>query len=281
MLPVLLLDGPVGTELTRRGVSTPAPQWSAQAIDSAPTVLAAIHADYAEAGATVHTANTFRTDPWSLRTVPAMAHRWRELTRSAVSIARASVPAGHLVAGSLAPLEDCYRPDLAPPAATCSSEHRRFSAALVESGVDLILCETFAHPGEALIAVTEALTTGLPVWLSLTLGPSADLMDEQTLLSTARSAVDLGVEAVLVNCSPVEAIGQLVTPLHALGVKTGGYGNVGAPDEAHGWIAAGEDAPGAYAAAACAWVAAGAEIVGGCCGTSPEHIRALSAALHS
>ena len=85
MAPVQLLDGPVGTELARRNVATPAPQWSAQVLDNAPELLGRIHADYAEAGAEVHTANTFRTSPWSLRRVPAMADRWQQLTQLAVS----------------------------------------------------------------------------------------------------------------------------------------------------------------------------------------------------
>ena len=61
-----LLDGPVGTELERRGLKLPPPLWSARAIEDAPELLREIHADYAAAGARVHTANTFRTDPWTL-----------------------------------------------------------------------------------------------------------------------------------------------------------------------------------------------------------------------
>ena len=56
---ITLLDGPMGTELAARGVMTELPLWSAAAIDAAPEVIAAIHRDYADAGATVHTANTF------------------------------------------------------------------------------------------------------------------------------------------------------------------------------------------------------------------------------
>jgi S-methylmethionine-dependent homocysteine/selenocysteine methylase len=260
-------------------VALPPPAWSAAAIDSKVEVLHQIHAEYALAGATVHTANTFRTDPWSLRGVPALAQRWRELTALAVSTARSAAYDEHLVAGSLAPLEDCYRPDLSPPDVTCAAEHQRFAAALADTGVDLILCETFPHPREALIASREALRTGLPVWLSLTLGPAGDLMEEQTLLNTALAAAELGVEAVLVNCSPVASIGRLVPRLADLGLRTGGYGNVGAPAAAGTWLAEGPAGPDGYAAAACGWVASGARIVGGCCGTSPAHIRAVAEAL--
>lgn len=279
MAAALLLDGPVGTELLRRGVAMPPPAWSAHALDSNAEVLGEIHAEYALAGATVHTANTFRTDPWSLRAVPALAQRWQELTRLAVSIARSATAAEHLVAGSLAPLEDCYRPDLSPPDATCTAEHRRFAAALADAGADLILCETFPAPREALIAAREALRTGLPVWLSLTLGPAGDLMAEQSLLETALAAAELGVEAVLVNCSPLESIGRLVPRLAGLGIRTGGYGNVGGPAADGTWVAEGLAGPDGYAAAARGWVADGAQIVGGCCGTSPAHIRAVAEAL--
>src|SRR5262245_12037015 len=101
-----VLDGPVGTELAARGVPTPAPLWSAWALVHAPEVVADIHRDYAAAGATVHTTNTFRT---KRRSAPA---NWEELARKAVAIVRGTVPQGHRVAGSIAPLEDCYRPDL-------------------------------------------------------------------------------------------------------------------------------------------------------------------------
>src|SRR5579883_1481352 len=102
---LIVLDGPLGTELARRGVATPAPAWSAHALDVAPEVVAAIHRDYVAAGATVHTTNTFRTKRRSV------GDRWEELLKRAVRIARESV--GELrVAGSIAPLEDCYRPDL-------------------------------------------------------------------------------------------------------------------------------------------------------------------------
>ena len=58
---IVLLDGPVGTELTRLGIDTSLPKWSASAVFDAPAVLSKIHAAYADAGATLHTANTFRT----------------------------------------------------------------------------------------------------------------------------------------------------------------------------------------------------------------------------
>src|SRR5439155_5064646 len=132
---LFLLDGATGTELTRRGVDTHGPAWSAPAIVRAPTVLAAIHEENARAGADVITANTFRTQRRSLSRI-GEARRAREWTIEAVRIAREAVEraaqdraAEHpewgpvRVAGSVAPLEDSDHPELSPDEATARMEH--------------------------------------------------------------------------------------------------------------------------------------------------------------
>jgi len=269
---VIILDGPVGTELAARGVPTPAPVWSAHAIDHAPEVLAAIHRDYAAAGATVHTANTFRT---RRRQVGA---RWDALARRAVSIARAAVPAWHRVAGSIGPLEDCYRPDLSPP--DPRPEHRELARALAAAGVDLLLCETFPHVGEALVAAEEAVSTGLPTWVALTAGPDGALLSPAEVAAGAREAALRGAAAVLVNCTAATRILPYVERLAEVGVPFGVYANAGAPDERIGWGEGGDAAR--YATLAEGWARAGATLIGGCCGTGPSHIRALAPlSLHS
>ena len=274
----IVLDGPVGTELARRGVPTPLPLWSADAIESHPGELAGIHADYAAAGATVHTANTFRTDPWTLERL-GLGDRWKRLTTRAVGIARSAVPPEHRVAGSISPLEDCYRPDLSPPIDLCRREHGRQADQLAEAGVDLLLCETFPHPGEAIAAARAALATGLPVWLSLTCGPAGDLMAPDPLLETLHVAGGLGVEAVLVNCSPPSTLLPLLRRIADLGLPFGAYGNVGRPDARTGWRNEGDARPEPYAAAVRSWLELGATIIGGCCGTTPAHIAAAVAEL--
>jgi S-methylmethionine-dependent homocysteine/selenocysteine methylase len=281
--PVAILDGPMGTELDRRGVPTPLPWWSAGANLAAPGVVAAIHRDYAAAGATLHTANTFRT---KRRTVGA---RWAELASAAVSIARASVPVSHRVLGSIAPLEDCYRPDLSPaddePEAT-RREHRELARHLARAPVDVLLCETFPHPGEALIAVEEAVATGCETWLALSPGPDGTLLAPSELAAAAEEAVRRGARAVLVNCvgvlhalAFVEALG-LIGARH--GVPVGVYANAGHVDDAVGWKAldeAPERAAVHYLAHARRWCEAGATIVGGCCGTGIPHVAAIARAL--
>jgi S-methylmethionine-dependent homocysteine/selenocysteine methylase len=265
----VVLDGPMGTELARRGVATPLPSWSAHALDAAPGVVAAIHRDYAAAGATVHTANTFRT---KRRSVGA---RWEELARHAVRLARDAVPPGQRVAGSIAPLEDCYRPDLSLGAAS-RDEHRELARVLADAGVDVLLCETFPSPVEARVAVEEAARTGVETWAALTAGPDATLMTPEAMADAARACVAAGARAVLVNCTPAALTRTYVERLAGLGVPFGAYANAGREDGGIGWNAPdGSHAYAVYAALARTWLDAGATLVGGCCGTGPEHVSAL------
>lgn len=269
---VRVLDGPVGTELDRRGVPTPLPRWSAGAIDDAPDVLGAIHRDYVRAGATVHTANTFRTKRRNV------GGDWERLARRAVEIARAQLPSGQKLAGSIAPLEDCYRPDLSPGSGS-RAEHRELARVLADAGCDVLLCETFPHVGEALIAVEEAAHTGVETWMSLTAGPDCDLLTAAQIERAAREAVSRGARAVLVNCVPADRTIEYLGAIGGAGVPFGAYANAGRPDDRVGWVAADEEplsAADRYLAHAKAWVALGATLIGSCCGTGPAHVGALA-----
>ncbi len=268
MASITLLDGPLGTELGLRGIPLPAPLWSAWALIHAPEAVAGIHRDYAAAGATVHTSNTFRT---RRRTLP---ETWAAQTEQAIALARDAVGPGHRVAGSLAPLEDCYRPDLSPTEPR--PEHREMARCLARAGADLLLCETFPHAGEGWIAVEEAVATGLPTWASFTAGPGGDLLTPAELAAAARGAVDRGAEAVLVNCVPASSTHLWLAPLSELGVPFGAYANAGHQDEALGWHADPLDSAERYADLAATWLALGATILGSCCGTGPAHIAELA-----
>jgi S-methylmethionine-dependent homocysteine/selenocysteine methylase len=268
-----ILDGAVGTELWGRGVSTAGPLWSGNAIVNAPAVLAAVHRDYAAAGATVHTAATFRTKRRSA------GADWEDLTRRAVEIAREAVPEGHRIAGSLAPLEDCYRPDRAPTDRNLLlREHGELAAALAGAGVDLLLAETFAAPDEALAATEACVATGIETWVALTAGPEGDLLTPEKLAEAARRCVGAGASAVLVNCVPASKTLPYVEALSGAGVRFGAYANAGAKSEGIGWLPGPKVGAGAarYADLARTWLAAGATILGGCCGTGPAHIEAVA-----
>ena len=274
-MAIILLDGPMGTQLGLRGVPTPAPGWSAYALTQAPKVVADIHRAYAAAGAGVHTANTFRTQR---RHFP---RDWRQRLEIAVGLARQSVPEGQRVAGSIAPLEDCYRPDLSP--SDPRPEHREQARALAAAGVDLLLVETFSHEAEGLVAVEEAIATGLPTWASFTPGPEGDLLSPAQVTHAARQAAERGAAAVLVNCLPATRASAWLLPLLDLGltVPIGIYANAGHPAHGLGWDADPDMAAERYADLAEGWVQAGARIVGSCCGTGPETIAALARRLGS
>lgn len=264
-----ILDGPVGTELAARGVRTELPLWSAAAIADAPEVLGAIHRDYAAAGATLHTACTFRTQPRLL------GREFERAARAAVAIARGAIPTEHVLAGSLAPIEDCYRPDRSPGLAS-RADHRALARVLADAGVDRLLVETFPSPLEALVAVEECVATSVPTMLSLSAGPSSDLLDPDEIHDTCLRARDLGVVAVLVNCTPARDTARFVEALRDVGLPFGAYANAGSVDDAIGWRAEDEPGPRAYADLAQTWVAAGATLVGSCCGTGVGHVRALA-----
>jgi len=264
------MDGAIGTELAARGVVFGGADWSARAIWEAPEVLEAVHASYAEAGATLHTANTFRTQPHLL------GDRWKHELRAAVERARGAVPEGHRVLGSIAPIEDCYQPD-ASPGADAEPLHARTALELADAGCDVLLCETFAHEEEALGALRGAARTGLPVWLSLTAGPHGELLSPADVHRIGRRAADEGVTRILANCIGASLMTPYVEALATLGVPVGVYANAGAAEDRLGWKHASDDAGERYAALAQDWVELGATVVGGCCGTGPRHVRALAA----
>lgn len=270
----------MGTELTRRNVDTTLPLWSAAALDSAPDIVAQIHADYVAAGATVLTANTFRTNTRALAK-GGIAHRARDLNFKAVALARqaASAAGGSVrVAGSMAPVEDCYTPGLVPAAAELDTEHGALARTLADAGVDLLLIETMNTVREAVSAARAAARTGKPLWVSFTLGEDGALLSGESLSSAVAAVRPFQPQAVLVNCVPVAQIAAALTQLlvTAEGLPFGVYGNVGHVDDTVGWTLTDAVTPEQYAKAARGWRAQGASIIGGCCGTHPGHIRAIA-----
>jgi len=285
---LVLLDGATGTELTRRGVPTRLPAWSATAIESDPDVVRAIHLDHARAGADVLTANTFRTQRRTLVRI-GHARRAREWTFAAVRLAREAAETAReeapdrppiRVAGSVAPLEDCYEPSLAPDEATALAEQREHAGTLAEAGVELLLVETMGTLREARAATRAATETGLETWTSaITDHSGTRLLSGERLEAWVEAMAPLAPAALLVNCvgpAVTEAAIRVLAPLAAaLGVPCGAYANLGSAEPIDGWRFDIAMAPDEYATAMARVLDAGASIVGGCCGTTPEHIGAL------
>jgi len=150
------------------------------------------------------------------------------------------------------------------------------AAALSEAGVDILLCETFPHVGEALVAVEEAVGTGLETWVAFTGGPDGSLLSPTEVAEAGRLAVELGVSAVLVNCVAPELVLAYLEALKDLPLPIGAYANGGHQSEDGPWVPDTEESVENYVRWAVQWVEAGATIVGSCCGTGVGHVAALN-----
>ncbi len=281
----LLLDAAMGTELQRREARTTLPLWSALALIEDPELVWTIHGDEVAAGADILTADTFRTHARSLERGGA-GGRSSELSALAVRLAHqaAAVPGREVfVAGSLSPLEDCYRPDLVPDDEALVREHAAQARFLADAGVDLILAETHNTIREAAAAARAAKATGIPVVVSFVTDGAGALLSGESIAAAVAALSPFEPDALGINCVPA---GKLAGDLALLAKASPGrplaaHGNLGLPSEGPGWAFTEDLSPGDYAKEAARWLALGARIVGGCCGTTPEHSRALRAVLDS
>lgn len=286
-MKIMLLDGGMGQELVARSSSKPTRLWSTQALIDAPELVRAVHDDYFSAGADVATTNSYALHRDRLRPF-GLENRFLELQRLACSIAvRARDAHGcGLVAGSMGPTERSYRPDLAPPpdeAAELFSEIAREQAPYV----DLILCETMSSVAQARGAVMGASVVDKPVWLAVSVDDTdgSKLRSGESVTEILPLVDEFELDALLVNCSSPEAVGQALPFLANQGIPLGGYAN--------GFVKISEEfmsqestvdvlekredlSPETYASFVGQWVKCGAEIVGGCCEVGPEHIAELA-----
>ena len=277
----LLLDSAMGTELERRGARSQLPLWSAWALLEAPSLILAIHRDDLEAGADILTANTFRTHRRTLEK-GGKGKRAEELTRQAVTLARRAAGESErpiLVAGSLSPLEDCYRPDLVPDDGALWQEHGQQASLLAQAGADLILAETHNTVRELVAAVRAAKETGLPVVASMTTDGAGRLLSGESVEEAARAVEGLRPDVLAINCVPVR---RMLADLRVLAeavpsAPLGAYGNLGPPVGSGGTLFNDPVDPQDYASLAREWLAIGARIVGGCCGTTSAHTAAMRA----
>ncbi len=291
----VVLDGAVGTEIVRRGV-----RWRQLGLRTDADEVQKIHEDYIAAGADVITTDTFQlTRRLFLNLFHNLDHMRRigreglqrqaeELTRKAVQIAkqaRETAARGRpvVIAGSIAPIEHCFRPDLSPPYAEARKEHAETAKLLAQSGVDLLLIETVNTIAEARAALEAAVETKLPVWVSFVLGPDGKVLSGEPLTEGVKAIELLKPDAILVNCAPPVDISRGVETLAKVcGLPFGAYAHIGHYDppswkfEFHPQFCDVEEwPPRRYAEHAMKWRDRGATIIGGCCGTGPEHIRLL------
>lgn len=278
----------MGTELQRRGVDTPLPLWSASALLSHPDIVQEIHRDYLLAGAQILTTNTFRTSRWTLKKA-GMGDRTSSLNALAVELARrAREKQGGgktiWIAGSIAPLEDCYSPHLAPDEETAYKAHQEQAQLLADAGVDFLLLETMNTVAEARGALRAAVETHLPVAVSFCCSAQGRLLSGESLKDAFSAITPYQPLFISINCTPVKATTLALQELRACDPKGsrnfGAYANAGELAEEPGkWLFSKDMTPQKYAEYAKQWITLGAKVVGGCCGTTPEYIRVLCSLL--
>tara|TARA_B100000676_G_C18082637_1_gene852400 strand:- start:173 stop:1066 length:894 start_codon:yes stop_codon:yes gene_type:complete len=292
MKNVKLLDGGTGTEIKRRGYNVPShieSIWSAQELIDNPTVVEEIHYDYICAGADHIIINNYAlTQPILSRA--NIAYKLEELTLRAIDIAKKAVKksgANVKILGSLPPLETSYRADLILEKEVMADYYQEI-ASILKNKVDIIICETMASSVEAETALRAGLNTGTETWMSWTLqGTKHNTLPSGEKLEDAYNAISyLDAAAYLVNCGGANLITQGIETLSKLTNKPiGGYANsvlvntTGHKTELDPERSQKESSEiideKSYSEEVAKWINIGASIVGGCCSTTPEHIKVI------
>lgn len=277
---VLLLDGGMGSLLIAMGLARgeAAEAWNLEH----PERIVAAHRGYVEAGSDVIQTNTFGANPVKLA-ASGLGGRCREINAAAVALARRAAEPATLVAGDMGPTGAFL-----PPVGDAGEELFREAfgeqaAALAAAGVDLISIETMYDLREALAAAEAALATGLPVFASMTFEArrrGAFTMMGHPLGPSLRRLAATGVDAVGLNCSVGSGamLGMVREARSVVDRPLIAQPNAGQPRATPDGVAY-DATPEDFARDLAAMVEAGARVVGGCCGTDPDFIRAARAAL--
>jgi 5-methyltetrahydrofolate--homocysteine methyltransferase len=275
----VLLDGAMGTELMARGLPQGASpeSWNLER----PDVVREIHAAYYAAGSDVVSTNSFGGSPIKLAG-HGLDGRAYELNRAAARLAREAAPAGRYVAGSMGPTGKFLKPQGEYSEEEFAAAYAEQARGLADGGVDVLLVETQYDLREALAALRGARSvTTLPLFVTMTFNAFPrgffTLMGE----TVGRAAAELeqgGARAVGANCTLNSE--QMVGCVRALRAATAlpviAQANAGQP-------VIGEDGRVVYSQGLDDYVRfvpeivrAGADLIGGCCGTNPSYIRAMA-----
>lgn len=293
---VLVLDGGTGTELQRRGVAMDPAAWCGPATLGNDQLLTQIHLDYINAGADVITANTFAAGRVMLAAA-GYASQVEEINRRAVEAAlkaREQAAANGrrvAVAGSIShmvPVEagtDHIDPRLVPPDAQFSESVHEQAQHLRRAGVDHLMLEMMYHPGRIALVLEAVANCGLPVWFGLSArrGKDGSLVSFHHLSEIALAEIvalipAAGIDAAGVMHSGSELVGDALNLIRSRfkGALTAypdsGYFEM--PD----WKFVDVVEPARLEQFYAQWLAAGAQVIGGCCGLGVEHIEAAARA---
>ena len=284
---VIILDGGTGTELERQGMPMDDVSWCGVAMTEHADIVRKVHEDYIRAGAEVIIANTFSTAPHVLE-YAGLGEQAVAINRRAVELAReardAAAEGDVWVAGSLSPQVAQMDRANRPGDAAARASFRAQAETLAEAGCDVLIAEMIIDVDWSRYFVEAAVATGLPVWLGFSCRMN-DARDRVLAYSTRDGEVDFD-DAI----DPIVALGgQVAGVMHSVSDDTGpglevlkrhwsgplmAYAESGRFEHPH-WRFVDIISPADYLAYTLGWVEMGVQIVGGCCGTGPEHIRAL------
>lgn len=281
---IVILDGAMGTEIYRRGAKTPGALWSAQVLLKNPILVKQIHKDYINAGAQIIITNTFSTKERTFRKVD-LAGKGRDTTKLACKIARqAREELGKddvLIAGSEAPLEDCYSPELVPPEGELKKEHLEYAKSLKDGGADFLLAETMISLREIKAVCEASKKVDLPIAVSFCCDKDGNLLSGEKLKVVVKLVEKYKPLFLSLNCMSLKLVSKALKKLRkitSLPIAVYAQGD-GEPGSDQGWVFKGNNSSEKYFEYAKQWSKEGAQIIGGCCGTSPEYIKRLSSFL--
>lgn len=275
---VLVCDGAMGTMLYAKGVFINR-CFDSLNLMSADTV-AEIHQDYARAGADVLETNTFGANRIKLRGF-GLGDRVREINVEGVRIARKASREQAYVAGAIGPLGVRIEPWGKMGTDEAQSYFREQAEALLEGGVDLFILETFRDLNEcgAAIAAVRSVST-LPIVAQMTIEDDGNTLDGAPPEQFAPQLEKYGADVIGVNCSigPAHMLETVERIASITRARLSAQPNAGRPRDIEGrniYLSS----PEYMASYARRFVLQGVRLVGGCCGTTPEHIRQMKAAI--
>jgi homocysteine S-methyltransferase len=277
---VLVCDGAMGTMLYAQGVFINRCFDQLNLTD--PQRVASLHEEYVRAGADVIETNTFGANRIKLRSF-GLADQVRDINRAGAQLARKAAGTKVYVAGAIGPLGLRIEPWGKTAAEEAEAYFKEQAAALIEGGVDLLMLETFRDVNEivAAIAAVKAVAA-LPIVAQMTIEDEGNSLDGTPPEQFVPALQAAGADVIGINCSigpahMLEAVERMagLTP-----ARLSAQPNAGRPRDIEGRTLY-LTSPEYMASYARRFTAAGVRLVGGCCGTTPEHIRQIKAALTS
>jgi methionine synthase / methylenetetrahydrofolate reductase(NADPH) len=279
---ILIADGAMGS-LLHESVG---PQRCFDELNSTePEAVFRVHQDYIEAGAHIIETNTFGANRFKLAPL-GLADEVQRLNSRGVKIAREAREAASrevLIAGSIGPLGIGVQARHPEPAEILEI-FREQAQALEERGVDLFILETFTYIEEILLAVDAIRSfSGLPVIASLTYSEDGTAYGDLTPAQAAAQLENKNVQVIGANCTlGPQALLPILQKLASVDdLRVSGMPNAGFPKREGDRIVYPKSSPEYFALFAREAAAAGVRILGGCCGTTPAHVRAMAEAVKS